>query len=71
MSAIWWQIQANLGGIKMDVNSIMELVGQCAFPVVMCVLMFKTMNENLKSNNENITKLCEKIDRLVDEVEKK
>lgn len=52
----------------MDINEIVQLIGTTGFPIVMCVLMFKTMTDTLKSNSEQITKLCEKLDRLIDKL---
>ena len=50
----------------MTIESIMQLVGQCAFPIVMCICMFKHMTETSKENTDSINKLCNKIDMLLD-----
>ena len=50
----------------MTIESIMQLVGQCAFPIVMCICMFNHMTETSKENTDSINKLCNKIDMLLD-----
>lgn len=53
----------------MDANEIINFISTVGFPIVMCVLMFRTMTDTIKANSESITKLCEKIDRLIDKVD--
>ena len=42
----------------MTIESIMQLVGQCAFPIVRCICMFSHMTETSKENTDSINKLC-------------
>ena len=45
---------------------IVNLINNCAFPIVMCVCMFKYMTTQAKETNDSVNKLCSKIDLLLD-----
>ena len=52
----------------MDVNSIMQAVGSVGFPIVCCIYLIGTMQQELKELRETISnntlviqKLCDKI----------
>lgn len=45
---------------------IINLINNCAFPIAMCICMFKHMTETNKENTDSINKLCNKIDMLLD-----
>lgn len=58
----------------MELESILNMAINSSFAIVMCILMFKRMNEQddkltsiVINNTEATTKLCEKIDRLLDQ----
>lgn len=52
----------------MDANSIMQVVGSVGFPIVCCIYLITTMQQELKDLRETISnntlviqKLCDKI----------
>lgn len=45
---------------------IVNLINNCAFPIAMCICMFKYMITQSKETNEAVNKLCTKIDLLLD-----
>lgn len=58
----------------MDLETLLNMAINNSFAIVMCVLMFKRMNDQddkltsiIINNTEATTKLCEKIDRLLDQ----
>ena len=45
---------------------IINLINNCAFPIAMCVCMFRYMTTQGKETNDSVNKLCAKIDLLLD-----
>lgn len=50
------------GGVHMD--PIVDLIGNIAFPILMCLLMYKQSNEAIKNNTDAINLLIKKIEVL-------
>lgn len=51
-------------------EDIVNIINNCAFPIAMCVCMFRYMTSQAKETNDSINKLCSKIDLLLDREEK-
>lgn len=43
----------------MDLSSVVSLIGSLGFPIVMCLVLIKYMEEMQKDNKESIEKLTE------------
>lgn len=48
----------------MEFEAIMSLIGSYAFPIVMCLLMFKYMQDETKSHKEETGLLKDAINKL-------
>ena len=42
------------------VDTIMQLIGSYGFPIIMCLLMYKTMNDNNERHEHQISNLNDK-----------
>lgn len=52
----------------MEWADIMSAIGSVGFPIVMCIYLMKTTNEQLKANTSAIAELNAAVQRLVDKL---
>lgn len=54
--------------MKLNVDSIITLIGSVGFPIAMCLYMTVTFNKTLENLDDRILALSTRIDVLIDKV---